>query len=118
MEAIGWFGQFDLAVYLLNNGAGYKIYMPKSNRKLIHFVASINDNQKAMWSPKQAADYEKLVKWLEDHDESLEAAKTDFRRWESWHGAPGEFERKMDAEVAEREAREAAEKKTAQKPAQ
>jgi hypothetical protein len=52
-----------------------------------------------------------VIKWLEDHGESYEAAKADIERWDSWSGAT--FRQKMDAEIAERKAREkaAAEKK-------
>jgi hypothetical protein len=92
--------------------------MPKSNEKLIHIVAITHD-QKTQWSPQQEKDLQKLIKWLEEHGESLDVAKTDIERWRSYSiGPPEEYRRKMDAEVAEREAREAREKKAAKKPAQ
>jgi hypothetical protein len=114
MDAVSWGDQFNIALMLLEAGADYKIYMPKTNERLIHVVALINDNQRAMWSPQQAADYQKLVNWLESHGESMEVAKADIKRWQSYNSTtPDEFRRKMDAEIAQREAREAAEKRSA-----
>ena len=46
------------------------------------------------------------MKWLEDRGESYAEAKADIERWDSWSGAT--FREKMDAEIAERMAREKA----------
>ena len=117
MESVSWGAQYDIALLLLSEGADYKIYEPKRNTNLVHIVA-MEDDRKSMWTYKQTADYEKLVKWLEDHGESIERANTDIKRWQSWIMATGEFRREMDAEIAEREAREARDKAAAQKPDQ
>ncbi len=114
MDAASWNGQFDIALLLLEAGANYKIYMPKSNRKLVHLVAMQDDDRRPTWTPQQSADYQKLVKWLEDHGESIQKAKADIKRWQSYNTTtPEEYRRKMDAEIAEREAREAHEKAAA-----
>ena len=39
----------------------------------------------------------------------MEKAKADIARWDSWFRETGEFRKKMDAEIAERKAREQAE---------
>jgi hypothetical protein len=84
MQAVSWAGQFDVALALLEAGADYRIYKPRSNTKLVHIVASV-ENQKQRWTPKQAADYEKLVDWLEKHGESIANAKADTKPWQSWN---------------------------------
>jgi ankyrin repeat protein len=123
MQAVSWGGQYNIALMLLEAGADWRIYVPKSNTRLIHIVATEEDptagtpvtattrqSRKSIWTPEQAADYEKLVQWLEDHGESIEQARADSQRWQLWNTTPAEFRRKMDAEIAERVAREAGEK--------
>ncbi len=100
-------GQYSLASTLLQAGADFKIYMPKSNTRLVHIVVG-EERRTPAWTPQQAADYEKLVKWLEDHGESIEQARSDNKRWQSWMTTPDEYRRKMDTEIAEREEREKA----------
>jgi uncharacterized protein len=114
MEAVSC-AQYGIALTILQGGADYNIYVPKSNTRLVHIVVG-EERRKPFWTSQQAADYEKLVKWLEDHGESIEQARADNKRWQSWMTTPVEFRRKMDAEIAEREAREAREKAAAQKP--
>ena len=111
MEAVGWGAQYDIALLLLNLGADYKIYMPKTNQRLIHIVVG-EEYRKPTLSPQKAADYAGLIKWLEEHGESVDIAKADLKRWQSYHiGGTAEYRRKIDAEIAEREVREAAENK-------
>jgi Ca2+-binding RTX toxin-like protein len=106
MDAVSWGAQFDIALVLLKAGANHRIYMPKSNRKLIHLVAMQDDDRRPMWSSQQEADYQTLIKWLEDHGESIESARADIKRWQSYNTTPQEYRRKMDAEIAERVAKE------------
>jgi hypothetical protein len=101
----------------LEAGADYKIYKPKSNTKLVHIVSS-EENQKHLWTPEQAANYKKLIGWLEEHGESIDVAKADVKRWQSWNTTPDAFRRKMDAEIAERKARESRAKAEAKQPDQ
>lgn len=109
MQAVGWGGQFDVALMVLTAGADYKINKPKSNTRLVHTVA-IEEQFRSKWTPQQAADYQKLSNWLEQHGESIASAKADIKRWQSWNTTPDEFRRKMDAEIADRKAKEADEK--------
>jgi len=127
MQAVSWGGQYVLALELLRAGADWKIYLPNTNTKLVHLVAMEVDptpnqprtattpqSRKSLWTPQQATDYEELVKWLEDHGESIDVAKADIKRHQSWSGTTGEYRRKLDAEIAERVAREAKDKAAAE----
>jgi hypothetical protein len=108
--AVGWGGQYDIALDLLSAGASFRIYVPRENTRLIHRVVE-EERRLPHCTPKQRADYQKLLNWLVEHGESVEAARADMKRWASWSQTTGEFRRKMDAEVAARIAREAEEKK-------
>jgi ankyrin repeat protein len=100
--AVGWGGQYDIALMLLEAGANYKIYKPRTNARLVHYVLN-QESRKTAWTPTQKIDYEKLVKWLEDHGESIDQARADIKRWDSYHTSTAEaYNRKMDAEIAER----------------
>ncbi len=99
-------GRYDIALVLLAAGADHKVYMPKSNTRLVHVVIG-EERRSAIWTPEQKADYEKLVRTLKDRGESFEEAKADIARWRSWNAASDEYRRNMDAEIAERIRREA-----------
>jgi hypothetical protein len=103
MQAVSWGSQFGTALLLLEAGADWRIYVPKSNTRLVHIVVMAEDRE-STWTPQQAGDYQKLVRWLEYHGDSLEQAHVDLKRWKSWSSA--EFRRKMDAEIEERITRE------------
>jgi ankyrin repeat protein len=109
MQAVSAGGQFDLALLLLESGADFTIYAPKSNTRLIHIVAGAARTRET-WTPQQKVSYDALVRWLEDKGESLEQANADIARWHSWSATTGEAQRKIAQEVAERQAREAREK--------
>ena len=106
MQAVTWFGQFKLALMMLEAGADHRTYQHNEYRQLIHVVAG-QERRLHEYTPEQRAGFHELVKWLEDHGESYEEAKADIARWDSWSGAT--FRQKMDAEIAERKAREKAE---------
>ena len=108
MQAVTWFGQFKLALMMLEAGADHRTYQHNEYRQLIHVVAG-QERRLHEYTPEQRAGFHELVKWLEDHGESYEEAKADIARWDSWSRTTGEFRRKMDAEIAERKAREKAE---------
>ncbi len=94
MEAVSSGGQYDIALMLLKAGADCKIYMPRSNTQLIHIVA-MEEDRRQLWTSQQAADYEKLVKWLEDHGESITKANEDIKRWQSYNNTtPEEYRKK------------------------
>jgi hypothetical protein len=94
---------------MLDAGADFRKYDRHECQRLIHLVVRQEFGTvglKAL-TPQMQADREAVIKWLEDHGESYEAAKADIERWDSWSGAT--FRQKMDAEIAERKAREKAE---------
>jgi hypothetical protein len=115
MQAVTWGGQYDLALMMLEAGADYQVYQHNDYRRLIHVVAG-QERRLNEYTPEQRAGFHQVVKWLEDHGESYEAAKADIARWDSWSRSTGEFRRKMDAEIAERKAREKAEAEARKKP--
>jgi hypothetical protein len=106
MQAVSWFGQYELAIMMLEAGANFRTYGESESQRLIHIVTK-QERRLNEYTPEQRAGFHELVKWLEDHGESYEAAKADIARWDSWSGAT--FREKMDAEIAERKAREKAE---------
>lgn len=108
MTAASWGGQHELALLMLNAGADYKTYQENEVQRLIHVVAR-QERRLDEYTPEQRARFHELVQWLEDRGESYEQAKADLDRWDSWSRTTGEFRRKMDAEIAERKARERAE---------
>jgi len=107
MDAVGWGGQYDLALIMLEAGAEYRTYQENGSRRLIHSMV-LEERSFRYYTPEQMAGFHKVVQWLEDHGESYEEAKADLKRWDSWSRTNGEFRRKMDAEIADRKAREKA----------
>lgn len=105
MKALGWPGQFDLALTMVEAGADFRTYMHDERKRLIHLVV-MQEDRLDEYSPEQRAKFHELVKWLENHGESYAEAKADLERWRSWSRTTGEYDRKMSAEIAERKARE------------
>lgn len=106
MDAVSAFGQYDISLLLLEAGADYNTYLTDSHTKLIHIVV-MEERRLPQCSPQQKENYRKLVAWLEAHGESVAEAKKDLERWRSWNTFDGTYRRNMDAEIAERKAREA-----------
>jgi ankyrin repeat protein len=108
IQAVSWGGQFDLALVLLEAGANFRAYEEDEVQRLIHVVVRQEARLEGC-SPEQRSTFQKLVSWLEERGQSYAQAKADLDRWDSWSRTTGEFRRKMDAEIAERKAREKAE---------
>jgi hypothetical protein len=108
MRAVSWGGQYALASLLLDLGADHRVYEKNGMRRLIHFVV-LEEQAFRGNEPQQKADYQALLKRLTDRGESIELARKDIARWRSWSRTTNEYNEKMDAEVAERKAREQAE---------
>jgi uncharacterized protein len=106
MSAVGWGGQFDIALVLLEAGADPGIYQSNQIQKLAHVVVRQESGHLKSATPQQKADYQKLVNWLNEHGESIEEARADMERWNSWSRTTGEYRRKMDREIAARKVRE------------
>ena len=103
MQAVSWFGQYELAIMMLDAGANFRTYGESESQRLIHIVAK-QERRLGQYTPEQRAKFHELVKWLEDRGESYAEAKADIGRWDSWCRTTGEFREKMDAEIAERKA--------------
>jgi len=108
--AMGALGQFNLARMILEAGADPRAYHADQIQRLIHILAR-RGRERQGWSPELRQDFDALVQCLEDHGESLQAAKEDIKRWDSFSGE--EFRKKVDSEIAERKRRERQEKKAA-----
>ncbi len=107
MRAVSLGGQYGLANLLLDLGADHRVYDQKGLRRLIHFAA-LEEQAFRGDDPRQQADYQALLKRLTDRGESIELARKDVKRWSSWSRTTNEYNEKMDAEIAERKAREKA----------
>lgn len=106
MNAVAWGGQFDIALMLLDAGADFKIYQKRQNNKLVHFVLAA-DRRLPYMTPLQKTQYYQLIKWLEDHGESISQAQADADRWRQWgEYTLEEMSRRHKEEHAQREARE------------
>ncbi len=110
--AVAW-RQYEIALMLLESGADYKIFAhPNNNQRLVHdlLVSGMNRDETQSWAPGEKQQHNAVLKWLEAHGEDVEKAGEDIARWRSWSTINGEFQRNLAAEVAERKARETAEK--------
>lgn len=107
MKAVSWGGQYGLANLLLDLGADHRVYEANGMRRLIH-VAVREEQAFRGNGPQQKADYQGLLERLTARGESIELARKDLQRWDSWSRTTGEYQRNMDAEIAARKAREKA----------
>lgn len=110
MAAVSWFGQYGLALQLLEAKADHKIYRPDSNQQLVHLVVR-EQRRKPYWSVQQKDDYDRLVAWLKARGVSFEKAQADNARWkEQGKLLPAQIRAAREREVKERIRREEAEK--------
>lgn len=77
--AVATFGQFDIALLLLESGADYKTVRAGNRKKLVHLVV-MQERRLANADAEMTECYQKLVKWLEDYGESVDAARADVCR--------------------------------------
>jgi ankyrin repeat protein len=113
IAAASWFGQYKLATMLLEAGADPSLRIEDRTTKLTHVLVAKRDRmvEHKYGSPKQWEDFNELVELLKKRGASLDEADADIKRWQSWASKPEDLKKQlMDAEIAERKAREAAEK--------
>lgn len=113
IKAASWFGQYKLATMLLEAGADPSLRIEDRTTKLTHVLVgernSMVEHQNG--TPGQWADFNELAELLKKRGESLDEAEADIKRWQSWASKPEDVKKRlMEAEIAERKAREAAEK--------
>ncbi len=68
-------GRFGLALMLLENGADARICYSSSGQRFVNTFEFISDKNSEIMDAASRANYEKIVKWLEDHGEDLEQAR-------------------------------------------
>lgn len=107
MAAVATAGQYDLALYFLEQGADHTLCMENKVQKLIHMVVSREANVNHLL-PEQRADQQRLLKWLVAHGEDADTARADWARWTNFSPIPSEHAKQWRAEVAAKERREAA----------
>ena len=95
--AVSYFGQYDLALILLESGADYFHHRPDHTARLIHELEGAG-RRKDSWDQKTRTDFQNLVKWLEERGESIDEAAKDKLRWRQWR-ADGTFEQNMAKEL-------------------
>jgi ankyrin repeat protein len=111
MRAVGWGGQYWIALLLLDAGADPAAYNHTQTSKLIHKVVADEPRSHSLDAQSQA-EYRKLVQWLGDHGESVEEAREDRERWRSRRFYPPQKIKELrEKEVAERLEREKAQAK-------
>lgn len=110
MVAASCFGQYDLALVLLQAGADFKVRKTVGKFKLVNIVLR-EASRLAFIGPKQRADYKKLVQWLDEQGESLEEAKATDKNWKSWvKGEALKMLMKIEHDIATHKAKEQQEK--------
>jgi len=103
-------GQYDLALFLLENGADFKLYQADDLMKLTHILVRAQSTLLKFAEAQQRADYDRLVKFLEDQGETLQEAHADEKRWASMGGSIRNNYEQRKQEIVERKKREAAAK--------
>jgi len=106
MLAVTYSGQYNLALFLLENGADYRIYQPNGWIKLTHILVDDEKGRLRDADQQQKEAYFKLVKYLQDQGESLDEARNDYKRWASWGGSIRNNYERHQEEIAERKKRE------------
>ena len=72
--------RFAAALLLLESGADPTLYLPIHVDKLIHYVVRKEDRL-GDYRPEMVAEYQSLVKWLEEHGESVAEARKEITQW-------------------------------------
>ena len=105
IRATSYFAQYDLAIFLLDNGADPNAYIERQNTKLAHHLLMQKDGLSRL-TPQQQADYAELVRRLEKLGESFAEAQSDLDRWKKWVGPPEKVREWREAETEARHARQ------------
>jgi len=106
MKAVTYGGQYDLAIYLIENGANVKLYDRTERIKVIHHLYQEKFGHLKTAGKAQVESFNKLLKLVEAQGESLKEAEADYKRWESWTGTLEIKAQKFKQEVEQRKKRE------------
>ena len=105
MQAVSASGQYDLALYFIEQGADYKAYRDDKLQRLIHALVT-REAEIAQLPPEHQVGFKRLFNWLVAHGEDADAARADLARWATFSRVPGAYARQSRAEIAAREAKE------------
>ncbi len=104
MLAAGFGGQYELCLFLLENGADPSLYQVNGVQKLTHTLLSAEKGHLQVAGPEQRQSYDRLVEAIEAKGESMDEAREDLRRWSTYTSANQRA--MLDAEAAARKERE------------
>jgi hypothetical protein len=98
-------GKFDIAIFLLEQGADSKAYHDDELLRVIHLVLR-KEKDLGRLPPEYLISFERLTEWLRSDGEDLDAAREDLKRWATFSKLPSQFARQWKQEVEARKARE------------
>ena len=100
--AVSWYGQFDLAMKLIERGADYRAYDIDMPQRFVHTLFAVGGNMHAR-TPQQRADYERLVEFLRMNGELISDVEADVERWrnQTYTMTPQQKTRARAKEVAQ-----------------
>ncbi len=104
MLAASFFGQYDLCIFLLENGADPSLYFAYGVKKLTHILLRAEKGHLLNAGPEQRQSYDRLVEAIEAKGESMDEAREDLKRWSTYTSA--NRREMLDAEAAARKERE------------
>jgi ankyrin repeat protein len=96
--------RYDLALFLLENGADYNYYNPTTEVKAIHQLVHVQGGLYPRQPSPQAQDYLKVLRWLEDHSQDAALAAATIKLPDRSEGPKGNREyraRKHAARLAD-----------------
>lgn len=82
-DAVSWFGQYDVALLLLERGADPLVHQKDQLPNAIHRVL-IEERDSARRTESERGGIARIKKWLEVNGYDLVTAKADVDRWATW----------------------------------
>ncbi|HEY2841966.1 MAG TPA: ankyrin repeat domain-containing protein [Pirellulales bacterium] len=79
-------GRYDIVLLLLEAGADFRVIpQPDESMRLIHLLVRQSSRPNGV-SVQNQPDFERVMKWLTDQGQSVDAARADLKHWESLTG--------------------------------
>lgn len=105
MQAIATAGQYDLALYLYNQGADPMAYREDELQQAIHMIVRRESEIERLKQSDQKA-FQELRQYLVEHGADAKAAREDLQRWATFSRIPSVYAQQWKKEVAARRAKE------------